>query len=60
MLHEVNMVARHDELVFIKRQQESAAGGLIDPDKFPIQRLSTDLITEYESIWSTENGKSKI
>jgi hypothetical protein len=60
MLHEVNMVARHEELVYIKRQQENAAGGLIDPDKFPIQRLSADLITEFESIWETERGKKKI
>ena len=33
---------------------------IIDPDKFPISRLSADLITEYESIWSTSHGKKMI
>jgi hypothetical protein len=28
----------------------------MDPDKFPINRLSNDLIKEYESVWETDSG----
>jgi len=45
-LHEINMVARHKQLVSTKRKVESEELGIIDPDKFPINRLSADLITE--------------
>ena len=63
MLHEINMVARHEELVYQKppREEEAAASaGLMDPDKFPFMRLKNDLIKEYESVWSTSKGKRMI
>jgi hypothetical protein len=28
----------------------------MDPDKFPINRLSYVLIKEYESVWETDSG----
>jgi hypothetical protein len=40
MLHEINMVARHCQLVYTKRNAASEETGIIDPDKFPIHRLS--------------------
>ena len=60
ILHEVNMVARQQDLIYVKRNQESESNAIIDPDKFPINRLSADLITEYESVWTTEYGKKML
>ena len=57
MLHEINMVARHQELVYPKKNKENEETAIIDPDKFPINRLSGDLVKEYESIWSTKKGR---
>ena len=36
LLHEIHMVARHEELVVTKRENESEGAALVDPDKFPI------------------------
>lgn len=36
MLHEVNMAARNEELVYVKQNEESASTALLDPDSFPI------------------------
>jgi len=41
----------------LKREKEVDSAELLDPDKFPIQRLSGDLLKEYESIWETKKGK---
>lgn len=32
----------------------------MDPDKFPINRLSGDLIKEFDDLWSSEKGKAMI
>ena len=57
MLHEINMVARDEQIIMLKRHREVDSAELMDPDKFPIQRLSSDLIKEYESVWETKKGK---
>ena len=41
----------------MKREKEVDSAELLDPDKFPIQRLSGDLLKEYESVWETKKGK---
>ena len=53
LLHEVHMVARDRPLVVEKRHQEatSTETAILDPDKFPIQRLSADLVKEHQSLW---------
>lgn len=60
MLHELNMAARHKELVSTKRSVANEELGIMDPDKFPINRLSMDLIVELQSIWDTEQGKKML
>ena len=52
------MVARHKDLVSAKRIKDNENNDLVDPNLFPIQRLSNDLVVEYISIWYTEEGKS--
>ena len=59
MLHEINMVARDHPLIGLKKERAGDASDstdIVDPDKFPIQRLSRDLIKEYESLWHTEQA----
>ena len=56
MLHEINMAARDEELVFRKKSQseeEAASSEIMDPDKFPINRLSGDLVKEYDNLWNS-------
>lgn len=60
MLHELNMVARNYELVSKKQNEEAQTNSIIDPDKFPIQRLAVDLVTEHESLWTTKVGKEML
>jgi len=48
-MHEIT---RHKEIVFKKPKERK--GTPLDPDQFPIQKLSGELIEEYESIWNTE------
>lgn len=58
LLHEIHMVARDHELVYLKTPEEDRdSAEIMDPDKFPINKLTVDLIKEYESIWSTKKGK---
>lgn len=58
LLHEIHMVARDHELVYLKMPKENEESAeIMDPDKFPINKLTADLIKEYESIWSTKRGK---
>ena len=54
MLHELNMVARDRELIVEKRQLEAEITDVVDPDKFPINRLSADLVKERASLWEIE------
>ena len=54
MLHELNMVARDRHLIMEKREQASEGTEIIDPDKFPINRLSADIVKERESLWDVE------
>ena len=56
-LHEINMVARHKELVYVKRLKDDENMEIMDPNMFPISRLSNDLVKEYLSIWDTEEGR---
>lgn len=51
------MVARDEQLIFLKREQEAASAEVLDPDKFPINRLSSDLIKEHVSLWETKKGE---
>ena len=54
ILHEINMAARHErKLVYTKRQKDVEDNAILDPDMFPINRLSEDLVVEYESVWET-------
>jgi hypothetical protein len=60
-LHEINMVARHVQLYYPKRLRDAAENTeLMDPDMFPMNRLSSDLVVEYESVWETERGKKML
>lgn len=52
MLSVMHDITRHKELV-IKKPKENEKKPL-DPDQFPIQKLSGELIEEYESVWNIE------
>jgi len=57
ILHEINMAARNvRKLVYSKREKNVKETGILDPDMFPINRLSEDLVVEYESVWETNKG----
>ena len=61
MLHELNMVARHEELYYEKPPEaDEDAFAIMDPDKFPITKLTNDLIKEYQSVWETKRGSKML
>ena len=39
---------------------EDAVGSsaIMDPDKFPINRLSGDLVKEFDCLWTSKKGKA--
>lgn len=51
MVTSMHDAARHKEIVVKKSSRKHKQ---IDPDQFPIQRLSGDLVEEYESVWDIE------
>ena len=54
MISAMHEIARHREIVIKKPPKGSEKGEIFDPNSFPIQRLTGDLIEEYESIWNLE------
>ena len=50
-MHEV---ARDQDLVVNKKKKAQQAARQVDPDSFPINKLSADLFEEYESVWHTD------
>ena len=60
MLHELNMVARDEPLVYPKVESAANTQEIIDPDKFPINRLSGDLVKEYDHLWASKKGKAML
>mmetsp|Transcript_21675 Transcript_21675/g.33378 ORF Transcript_21675/g.33378 Transcript_21675/m.33378 type:complete len:156 (+) Transcript_21675:310-777(+) len=58
ILHEINMAARDEKLLFLKRERDHAESQeILDPNMFPINRLSEDLVKEYDSVWNTKFGQ---
>lgn len=51
MVTSMHEVSRHRELVVKKGARKRKA---LDPNTFPIQKLSGDFIQEYESVWDIE------
>lgn len=58
MINSMHELTRHKDLVVKKRAKDSD-NKLVDPNSFPIQRLTGDLIEEYESIWDIEKETLK-
>lgn len=58
MISSMHELTRHKEIV-VKKRARSDQTSLLDPDKFPIQRISGDLIEEYESLWDIEKDSLK-
>ncbi len=58
MISAMHELTRHKDLV-VKKRAKDQDNKLLDPNSFPIQRLSADLIEEYESIWDVEKDTLK-
>lgn len=58
MISAMHEVTRHKELV-VRKNRNLNANNILDPDQFPIQRLTSDLVEEYESIWDLEKDSLK-
>ena len=50
MLSAMHELVRHKEVVAKKQKDKKP----MDPNMFPIQKLSGELIEEYESVWEVE------
>jgi hypothetical protein len=50
MLSAMHELIRHKEVVTKKMKDKKP----MDPNMFPIQKLSGELIEEYESVWEVE------
>lgn len=50
-MHEV---ARDRDLVVNKKKQAQLDAMKVDPDSFPINKLTADLFEEYESVWTID------
>ena len=55
-MHEV---AREKELVVNTKKQEREEAKRVDPDSFPINKLSAELFEEYESVWTLDKKLRK-
>jgi len=55
-MHEV---ARDVDLVVNKNKAAQLAAKSVDPDSFPINNLSAELIEEYDSVWQADRQLRK-
>ena len=51
MVTAMHEIARDVDLVVNKKKAAQKAAKYVDPDSFPINKLSADLVEEYESVW---------
>ena len=54
MITAMHEVARDEELVINKKKQQREEAKKVEPDTFPINDLTADLIEEYDSIWKVD------
>ena len=54
LIQAMHDLARHKELVVKKREKGAECTSILDPNQFPIQKLSGEFVEEYESVWDIE------
>ena len=59
MITSMHEVARDKELVVNKNKPAWLEARKVDPDSFPINKLSADLLQEYDSIWQVDKSLRK-
>jgi hypothetical protein len=56
MLTAMHDLTRHTDLVTSSAKAAQEAAKLVDPDSFPINKLSPDLIEEFHSVWDLDKS----
>jgi len=54
LVNSMHDLTRHHELVFNKNKEAHRKAKLVDPDSFPINKLTADYFEEYTSIWEID------
>ena len=59
MVKSMHDLTRHQALVTNKKKEAWEAAKLVDPDSFPINKLTADYFDEYVSVWEQDRKLRK-